>query len=60
MTTSPLDKKYQPANCSGHVPVPQGKPDAEGRQQWECMLCGQGGWATLEEFQRKYGRQPQR
>lgn len=59
MTTTPSDKKYQPSNCPGHVPVPQSEFDEEGRQRWECMLCGQAGWDTPEEFRRKYG-QPKR
>ena len=60
MTTSPLHKKYQPADCPAHTPIPQGAVDDKGRQQWECMLCGQEGWDTPEEFRRKYGGEPTR
>ncbi len=60
MTTTPVVKKYQPDNCPRHVPVPQGAEDAEGRWNWECMLCGHIWWATRESVEKEYGVRPKR
>lgn len=53
-----VERKFSPATCPRHVPIPSGNVDAEGRLEWECSLCGARGNDSRDDLTRKYGVKP--